>query len=165
MADNLAIIKRVIDEHHTIRGHVKLVGDSVNDLEALFALQKTRPDWILSQLDALAEKQEKLQQTLSFLDEGLKNPFRFEEKLLPPLFGELLMRALTLEHRAIKKQIDEAKSAVAGLKLGGSSQKELLSQKAHIQQMVEGILQLVEEHAAKEETILKMLKKALEDKG
>lgn len=165
MADNLKIINRVIEEHHTIRGHVKLVGDSVTDMEALFTLQKARPDWILGSVESLSEKQKNLQQTMSFLDEGLKNHFGFEEKVLPPLFGELLMRALILEHRGIKKQIDEAKSMVSDTKLEGLSQKELLSKKSQIQQKVEGILRLVEEHAAKEETILKMLKTALEAKG
>jgi hemerythrin len=162
MADNLKIVNRAIEEHHTIRGHVKLVGDSVSDLEALFSLQKARPDWILSSTEALSEKQGNLQQTISALDEGLKNHFSFEEKLLPPLFGEFLMQALILEHCEIKKRIDDTKSLLANTKLVGLSQREMLSQKARIQQKVEGILQLVEEHAGKEETILKMLKKALE---
>ena len=164
MADNLAIINRAIEEHHNIRGHIKLVGDSISDLEALFGLQKARPDWILSSPEALPERQGRLLQTISSLDEGLKNHFSFEEKLFPPLFGELLMQALILEHRGIKKQIDEAESLVANTKLEGLSQKELLSKKAQIQQNVEGILQLVEEHAGREETIFKMLKKALEAK-
>jgi hypothetical protein len=164
MADNLKIVDRVIKEHNTIREHVKLIGDSVSDLEALFSLQKARPDLILSSTEALSEKQDKLQQTISALDEGLKNHFSFEEKLLPPLFGEFLMQALILEHREIKKKIDETKSLVTNTKLEGLSQRELLSQKVQIQQKVEGILQLVEEHAGKEETILKMLKKALEAK-
>ena len=164
MADNLAIINRTIEEHHTLRGHTKLVGDSMNDLEALFSLQKARPDWILSSPETLSEKQVKLQQTISALDEGLKNHFGFEERLLPPLFGELLIQALILEHREIKKQIDEAKSLLVNTNLAGLKQKELLSQKAQIQQKVESILLLVEEHAGREETILKMLKKALEAK-
>jgi hemerythrin len=164
MADNLAIINRTIEEHHTISSHMKLVGDSISDLEALFSLQKARPDWILSSAETLSERQGKLQQTISALDEGLKNHFSFEEKLLPPLFGEFLMQALILEHRGIKKQIDEAKSLVANTKLEGLSQKELLAKKSQLQQKVENILQLVEEHAGKEETILKMLKKALEAK-
>jgi hemerythrin len=165
MADNLALVNRVIEEHHAIRGNIKLVGDSVSDLEALFSLQKARPDLILSSPEQLTEKQNKLQQTLSYLDDGLKNHFAFEEKLLPPLFGEFLMKALILDHRAIKKQIDAAKSLVAETKLEGLSQKELLSRKSQIQQKVENILQLVEDHAAREETILKMLKRALEEKS
>jgi len=165
MADNLKIVNRAIEEHHTIRGHVKLVGDSVSDLEALFSLQKARPDWILSSTDALSEKQDKLQQTISALEEGLKNHFSFEEKLLPPLFGKFLMQVLILEHREIKKSIVDTKSLLANTKLVGLNQRELLSQKAHIQKKVEDILQLVEEHAGKEETILKMLQKALQAKG
>lgn len=162
MADNLTLVNRTIEEHHNIRGNIKLVGDSVSDLEALFSLQKARPDLILGSPDQLTEKQNKLQQTLSYLDEGLKNHFGFEEKLLPPLFGEFLMKALIIDHRAIKKQIDAAKSLVSDTKLEGLSQKELLSRKSRIQQKVDNILQLVEDHAAREETILQMLKRALE---
>lgn len=165
MADNLALINRTIEEHHTIRGNIKLVGDSVSDLEALFSLQKARPDLILSSPEKLVEKQQRLQQTLSYLDEGLKNHFSFEENLLPPLFGEFLMKALILDHRAIKGQIEAAKSLVADTRFEGMSQKELLSRKSQIQQKIDAILQSVEDHAAREETILKMLKKALEHKG
>ncbi len=164
MADNLTIVNRTLEEHHTIKGHVKLVGDSISDLEALFSLQKTRPDWILSSPEALSEKQSKLQQTITALDEGLKNHFSFEEKQLPSLFGELLMQALILDHREINNRIGETKSLLSNVKLEASKQKELLAQKARIQQKIEDILQLVEEHAAKEETMLKMLKKALEAK-
>ena len=165
MPDNLTIVKRTIEEHHTIKGHLKLVGDSVSDLEALLSLQKARPDWILSSQHELAEKKNKMLQTLSSLEEGLKNHFALEEKFLPPLFGELLMKALVLEHKRIKRQLEEAKSLVNKTKLEGLSQKELLAKKSQIQQQLDGILQLVEEHAATEETILKMLGKALEDKG
>jgi hemerythrin len=164
MADNLALVNRVIEEHHTIRGNIKLVGDSVSDLEALFSLQKARPELILSSPEKLKGKQEKLQQTLSYLDEGLKNHFGFEEKLLPPLFGEFLMKALVLDHRAINKQIDATKSLVAETTFEGMNQKELLSRKSQIQQYVDSILQLVEDHASREEIIMKMLKKALEHK-
>ena len=165
MADNLALVNRTIEEHHNIRRNIKLVGDSVSDLEALFSLQTARPDLILGSPEALKEKQEKLLQTLSYLDDGLKNHFGFEEKLLPPLFGEFLMKALILDHRAIKKQIDAAKSLVSDTRLEGLSQKELLSRKSRIQQKVDNILQLVEDHAAREETILKMLKRSLEEKS
>ena len=165
MPDNLTIVKRTIEEHHNIKGHLKLVGDSVSDLEALLSLQKARPDWILSSQQELAEKKNNMLQTLSSLEEGLKNHFASEEKFLPPLFGELLMKALVLEHKRIKRQLEEAKSLVNKTKLEGLSQKELLAKKSQIQQQLESILQLVEEHAATEETILKMLEKALEDKG
>lgn len=165
MADNLAIVNRVIGEHRTIRGHVRLVGDSISDLEAFFSLQKAGPDWILSSPEALSEKKNNLLQTLSALAEGLKNHFGIEDKFFLPLCGELLMQALKIEHQGIKKQIEEAKSLVAKTEFEGLSQKELLSKKAQIQQKIEGVLQSVEEHASREETLLKMLKKTLEAKS
>ena len=164
MAEELKKVDRAIEEHHTIKGHMKLVGDSVSDLEALFSLQNMSPEWKLSTPEALPEKQKKLQRTIGALDEGVKNHFAFEERLFPPLFGEVLMRALKLEHREIRKQLSEAKSLVFDTKLEGLNQKELLSKKSQIQQKVEDVLQVIEEHALKEETLLKMVKKALEEK-
>ncbi len=165
MEDNLAIIKRIIEWHQTIRGNIRLVGDSVTDQEALSALQKARADLIPGRLEILSEKQKKLQQTMSFLEEGLKNHFAFEEKVLPPLLGELLMMALLIEHREIRKEIDEAKSIIANTKLEGLSREELLAKESHLQQMIDSICHLVEEHTTKEEAILEMVQRALQAKG
>jgi hypothetical protein len=165
MSDNLDIVNRIIEEHQTIGGHVKLVGDSLSDEEALASLGKARADWIPGRPEILAEKQKKLQQTMSALGEGLENHFAYEEEFLPSLLGELLMRTLILEHRNIRKEIDEIKSAVANVKLEGLSRDEVLSQEAHMQHMVDNICLLVEEHAAREETVLAMLRLALQEKG
>ena len=54
---------------------------------------------------------------------------------------------------------------VADTRLEGLSPEELLSKKSHIQQVVSGICQMIVEHATHEETILKMIKRALEEKG
>lgn len=165
MLDNLAIINNVIEAHRTIRRHIKLVGESVNDLEALSTLQNVYSDWTQSSMEALAESQKKLQQTISFLDEGLKNHFGFEEKALPPLFGELLMRALLFEHQGIRSKLSEAKSMVADVRLEGLKQEELLTKRSHIQQLISDLCQVVEEHATREELILGMIKRALEEEG
>lgn len=165
MPDKLAVINRVIEEHQTIRRYVKLTGDAVSDQEALSSLEKARADWIPGRLEILSEKQKRLQQTLSSLDEGLKNHFAFEEKALPPLLGELLMQALILEHREIEKAIDEVKTMATDIKLEGLSRDELLSKEAHMQHMVDSICDLVAEHATREETILTMAQRALEEKG
>lgn len=164
MLDNLAIITKVIDEHQAIREHVKLVGDSISDQEALMSLVSARADWIPGQPD-LTKRQEGLQQTISLLVEGLKNHFAFEENALPPLLGELFMQALKLEHSEITKAINEVKSILADTRLEGLSREELILKQSGIREMVDSICQLVEEHAAKEETILEMLRKALENKG
>ena len=74
------------------------------------------------------------------------------------------MQALKLEHSEITKAINEVKSILADTKLEGLSREELILKQSGIREMVDSICQLVEEHAAKEETILEMLRKALENK-
>jgi hypothetical protein len=163
MPDALAVITRVISEHHAIREHVKLAGDTVNDIEALITLQRANAQWTQSSIAALAEKQNRMRQVISFLEQGLKNHFAFEEKALPPLFGNLLMKAIMHEHHEISRQIEHAKTTLTDIKLEGLEQRELLSKKSQIQKTISSICQEVEEHAYHEETILNMMKKALEE--
>jgi hypothetical protein len=163
MSDALTIVARVISEHHAIRGHVKLAGDTVNDIEALFTLQRTQSGWSQASITALIEKRDQLLQAISFLEEGLKNHFDFEEKALLPLFGKLLMKAILHEHYKISRQIRSAKKTLADIKLEGLGQRELFSKKSVIQQNINSLCQTVEEHAQHEETILNMMKKALEE--
>ena len=163
MEDYRAMFSRIREEHQAIRGDIRLVGDSVSDQEALNTLTRARSDWIPGRAEILSEKQKRLQQTLSFLGEGLQNHFALEAKYLPPFLGELFMCALLLEHREIVKQIDEARSMAVAMKLESLSREELLSEEAKIQRVVSGICQAVEEHAAKEETLLEMLEKGLRE--
>ena len=165
MTDNLAVIKQVIAEHQIIRENVKLAGDSVNDMEAMFNLQRAYSGWTLTSVEAINEKLNQLLQTVGLLDAGLNNHFAFEEQALPPLFGELLMQALLAEHQQIRQQIDKAKSMLAETQLAKLQPEKLLSEKSHIQQAVNAIGQVLEEHAAREETILNMMEKALEEKA
>lgn len=165
MSDALAVIMKVISEHRAIRKHVKLAGDTVADIDALFTLQKAYSGWNQSSTEALITKENQLQQVVSFLDEGLKNHFSFEEEAMSPLFGELLMRAILLEHHDIGRQIQNAKAMLAATKLEGLGQQELLSKKSEIQQTISSVCQAVEEHASHEETILSMMREALEDEG
>ena len=81
-------------------------------------------------------KQNQMQQAINFLEEGLKNHFAFEEKAFPPLFGKLLMKALIFEHHEIGRQIDNARTMLASIKLEGLRQSELLSKKLLIQQSI-----------------------------
>lgn len=163
MPDALAVITRVISEHRAISGHVKLAGDTVNDIEALFTLHRTQSGWSQTSIAALTEKQEQLQQTINFLEQGLKNHFAFEEKALPALFGELLMKAILREHGEVAKQTETVKTVLASVKPEELEQRELLSKRAVIQQNINTLCQSVEEHAQHEEIILNMMKKTLEE--
>jgi hypothetical protein len=112
-------------------------------------------------LEALAEKQDKLKETLNLMAEGLDRHFLFEEKDLPPIFGEILMQALLLEHRQIRQKLAETKSTVVDTRLAGLDQKDMLAQRTRIQHVVGDIRHVIEEHASREEVILQMLERAL----
>lgn len=161
MTDYLALIERIIEEHRKIREHVRLAGEAVNDIEAMFTLQRATSGWAQSSLEGLRARQGQLLQAVSFLEEGLKNHFGFEEEYLPPLFGEQLMNALIFEHRGVRRQIAKARDMLASARLEKLNQRELLAKKAEIQQTISDISQTVEEHARHEEIILDMMKKAL----
>ena len=163
MPDALAVITKAISEHHAIRKHVKLAGDTVNDIEAFFALQRTQSGWSQTSITALIEKQDQLLQTISFLEQGLKNHFGFEEEALPPLFGELLMKAILHEHYEISRQIESTKTTLTNIELKGPDQRELLSKKSQVQGTINQLCQAVEEHAHHEEIVLSMIKKVLEE--
>ncbi|MFC1865055.1 hemerythrin domain-containing protein [Chloroflexota bacterium] len=162
MPDSLAVITRAVLEHHAIMEHVKLAGDTVNDIEALLTLQREHAGWTQSSIAALAEKQNRMQQAISFLEQGLKNHFAFEEDALIPMFGELLAKAILHEHHEISRQIESAKTILSNIKLEGLEQRELLSQKSEIQRTIDHLCQAVEEHAHHEEVIINMMKKTLE---
>lgn len=162
MPNALTTVTKIISEHHAIRGHIKLAGDTVNDIEALFTLQRTQAGWGQTSIRALVEKRDQLLQTISFLKEGLRNHFAFEEEALPPLVGKLLMKAILYEHHEISAQIRSAKTTLANIELEGLGQRELLATKSIIQQSIDSLCQTVEEHAQHEDTILKMMKKALD---
>ena len=165
MSDYIAVINEITEEHQNIRSYAKLVGDSIGDQEALSSLQRVRPDWIPGRIEILTEKQNKLTQTISFLGEGLKNHFTKEERALPSLLGKFLMRALILEHREIIEAVKEALVMVANIKLEGLSREDLMTQEMKIQQKVSDLSNLIEEHAGKEEQMLEMVQKVLEEKA
>jgi len=162
MPDALAVVTRVISEHHAIKEHVRLARDTVNDIEALFTLQRAQSGWTQTSITALLERRDQLLQAISFLQQGLRNHFDFEEQTLLPLLGELLAKAVVREHNGISKQINDAKAAVAGMQMEGLEQRELIANKSLIEQHISSLHRMVEEHTRHEETILSMMRQTLE---
>lgn len=163
MWDVSVIITRIISEHHAIRGHIKLAGDTVNDIEALFTLERTQSRWSHTSVTALIEERDRLLQSINSLEEGLRNHFSFEEEALPSLFGDLLIKALLQEHHEISRQIADAKATLSSIELEGLDQRELFSKKALIQQKVDNLSWTIEQHAQHEEAILNLVKGAVQE--
>lgn len=164
MPDKLSLIKKINAEHEGIKGHVKLTGDTVADTEALKAMEQLRIDWIPGQLSILTERRNKLEQVIHLLDEGLTNHFNFEEEVYPEILGDTLTHALIMDHNEIRQEIDEAKFLIAGDGLEGLSREDLLARESNIQQVIDGICNMIEEHAGREEILLEMVQRVLEEK-
>lgn len=162
-SSKLEVIRHIIEVHHTLRKHVKLVGESVSDLEALFSLRGQYAGWTQSSLEKIVEQRDKLQQTLNFLEEGLRNHFAYEEKTLPDILGETMMKGLMVEHNGVRQEVAAAKSVVFGTKLEGMSRDEIILQKSLFQQAIDNLSSRVEKHASREEIVLDMAREALEE--
>jgi hemerythrin len=165
MSDYLAKINEILEEHRTIRSGVKLVGDSVSDQEALVSLKSVRSNWTPGRLELMSEKQRKLKQTMSFLEEGLRNHFSKEQDMLPALLGEFLMQSLLLEHQEVIEKIDEVRLVATDSKLEGLTEAELESRDLEIKQKISDFSRRLEEHADKEELMLEMVVRALKQEN
>ena len=162
MANELEIVNKIIEEHRSIRTHLKLVGETVSDPEGLLKLEQARPDWMLGPPEQLGEKRTGLEQVLHFLYDGLQNHFALEEKWLPPLLGSLIMEALVLEHEQLKVGMEAIRSRLVSADVQEMSHEQKLGFKWTMQHQIEEIRQNLEGHAGKEETVLGMVKSALE---
>ena len=133
----------------------------MSDAEAIASLKKGRTDWHPGHPDVLAEKWKRLERTLGFLEEGLRNHFAFEEEHLTPLLGQVFMRALVLDHEEIRTEIQAVKTAIAGMEIAGLSREELLQKESQIRGLVDRLRSQIEVHATREDIILAMLERAL----
>ncbi|MBI2851837.1 MAG: hypothetical protein HYX84_01860 [Chloroflexi bacterium] len=163
--DYLGIINAVIAQHHALLGQVKLAEGRTNDLEALFNLQRAYAHWTQSSIETLLEKQSRLEEIRTLLHDGLERHFGFEEKYLPPLLGEFLMKSIINTHRAIMEQFRQAKPVLTAPRLQEMKQEELLLYKLNVEQVVSQLCQAIEQHLATEEVLLGMLKGVLEQRG
>jgi regulator of sigma D len=162
MAGELEIIDQVIAQHQIVRLNLQGVQSSLTDFDALFNLQKAQSRWAQSSINTLLDQKRQLQEALSKVQRGLNGHFSWEEQVLPALFGEVLMKALVFVHDEIKQQIEQALSKVDNSSVEGRNQKDLAAQKSQLHEATANIVRMVEEHAALEEQILGMMKKAFQ---
>lgn len=165
MPDALEIINNVIAQHSKVTEHVKTTGDKMNDIDAVFNIQRTayKVAWSASSASEMVDKRDQLLQTISIMEEGLFKHFAFEEKVLPLVFGELLMKDILEAHEAIRTQIETVKTIAASLE--GLDTEVLM---AHRTRLVDGINNLrtaVVDHAHAEEDILNEMRKVFEKKS
>ena len=143
MRDILSTVESLLNEHEAIRGHMKQVRESVNNLESL-------PQHIL----AAKDKRENLKQAIGYLEDGLRTHHQHEDAVMPQLVGELIMQAIRLEHSyqlVMFKKISPA--------LNDNNIDHFLSQLVPLKTNIENLCQATSLHSLREDGILHFLRK------
>ena len=164
MPEALQVINSVLAQHFAITETIKTTGERMNDVDAVFGIQRTAYQTANSAFSVsnLVEKRDNLLNTINILEEGLKKHFAYEEKVLPLVLGELLMKDLLHDHSNIFGQIDFVKTIL--IKLDKISRDEQNSKRIELVQDVNKLSDIVVNHAHYEEKILEMIKKVFEEK-
>jgi|WetSurMetagenome_2_1015567.scaffolds.fasta_scaffold325095_1 hypothetical protein len=164
MPDGLEVIKTVLSQHFKITENIKNTGDKMNDVDAVFGVQVAAYQTAQSAFSVsnLLEKRDQLLHTINILGDGLQKHFDYEEKVLPLVFGELLLKDILHDHKKIFGQIENVKTTLIDLEK--LSHNELLSKRLELIQSVNELSSIVVNHAHYEETVLNMIKKVFEEK-
>ena len=163
MQDEIEKVKHIIEEHTGIKERSKVVGEEINDLEALEDLKMLRESFSGTEEIVLADKLKELKQAMSFFIDGLRKHFDEEEKLLPEILGETLSRALECEHRQITEDINSIIAVGDKEGLDQISQQRSPAIVMHIFQRITALRKMVEEHAQREDVVLQILLAGLQE--
>jgi len=164
MQDDIEQVKHIIDEHTAIRERSKVVGDEINDLEALEDLKLLRDSFSGTDEIVLADKLKVLKQSMSHFIDSLSKHFDDEERLFPGVLGEPLARALKYEHQQITADITSIIAIGDNKGLDQISKQRSPAIVMHIFQRINALRKMVEEHALKEDTVLQMLLAGLQER-
>lgn len=156
MQELVSTVESLMNEHEAIRGHMRQVRESVKGLESLLnradALHH-RPEF----LDSVNQKKNDLKQAMGYMEDGLKNHHLHEEAVMPQLVGELIMKAIRLEHTEQYKKFDRLNPL-----LMSSDLQQFLEKAAYIKEEVEDICQSASLHSIREDGILYFLREVPE---
>jgi len=161
MQDKLSVISQVISEHTVLRRNLKLAGDTVSDEETLMELAEKVQGWPTEKRNELNDRQQELIRTLATVAAGLKNHFTFEEEKLPVIIGDIMVRALKVEHRELDLKVNAVLTSVSGIKFDELAGAEISVALAQVKRTVNDLSKAVERHAEREMVLIQMAQKAL----
>ena len=164
MPEEMEKVKHIIEEHTAIRERSKVVGEEINDLEALEDLKLLRDSFSGTDEIVLADKLKELTQAMSYFIGSLRKHFDEEEKLFPVIMGEPLARAIAHEHRQIMEDITSIMAIGDNKGLDQISQQRSPAIVMHIFQRITALRKMVKEHALREDIVLQMLLVGLQER-
>ena len=146
-------IDSLISEHVAIRGHMEYLRGLTREWERL--LTSKGPIKNGGEQDkALTDKLANLRQAMGYLEDGLRNHHSHEATIMPPLVGDLLWKAIWLEHSEMLKMTNEIKSLVLNASL-----EAFLDKGTYTMQKIEDLRSFASTHSIREDGILLFLKK------
>ncbi|MBN1643703.1 MAG: hemerythrin domain-containing protein [Dehalococcoidales bacterium] len=164
MEDALEVIEKVISQHSKLTENVKTTGEKMNDIDAVFISQREtyKTAHGVSSVNNLLDKRDQLLQSVNILGDGLKKHFDYEEKVLPLVFGEFLMKDVLHDHHEILEKIENARASL--VKLEKLNREELPAKRLEILQNINDISKTVLNHKRYEEKILNLTKTVFKEK-
>jgi hypothetical protein len=163
MLEAIEIINNVIAQHQKITEVVKTTGTRMNDIDAVFSVQNStwQVAWMTVTLPKLLEKREPMLNTINILSDGLKKHFEYEQKVLPLVLGERLMKDILHDHDRVLAQIVATQTFLTSL--DGLKPEDFQTKRLELIKDIDGLRDLVLNHAHYEEIILLNIKKVFED--
>jgi hypothetical protein len=150
MADELINIDNLINEHAALSGHMRSVCGLLDTWDKDIPVNDIQP----AQEQALNQKGINFKQTMSYLDEGLKQHHQHEEEIMPAITGEPIMEALRVEHHEILKQMGEINFVLRDI-----NPRTLAANFDYLKLIVNNLCNLISLHNSVEDTLLNLLKK------
>ena len=159
MSDNLAAIERLTREHQQALGRIGGIHKAVLDLTGL------RQNWVPGRPPELQEKLAQLRQQLDTIKGELQDHMRFEEHEFLPVLAryaaDIIRRGLLFEHGHILDSIDKAAKEAGELDGEPADRTEMLTRELRIRELLDGILELMQQHAITQETIFTLARGVL----
>ncbi len=153
MYDRSPTIESLMNEHSAIRGHMELVHELIKEWDKLLDPEEAvlkSPD----KMRTVTTKRRSLMQAMGYLEEGLKNHHLHEDNVMPPLVGDLLWRAIRLEHEEMLERLDKVDSLLLNAGI-----ESFVEKGTEIMQSIAGLVRVISSHSVREDGMLYFLKK------
>lgn len=167
VAEALAFIQRLIEEHRIYLGEYKKIEQIASDATGLQAFDVFKEAFMPGRQD-VTQVLHKLSELVTSIANGLRAHYDKEEANLPGIvqrYGDealgLTLRSILLEHRALRQRIAQAETLVADL-TGGKLNRFIWEATGHdLRAHLTQSRKVLENHAEKEQVFLYELQKAL----
>ena len=163
--DDLEIIRMVMDQHRVLAQQIDSASATMSDKDAVLRLERAQRDLTTNLRRPLMERRAHLIEALDMIAKGLESHYSFEERTLPPLLGELLMNALTMEHKDLTGQMRDVISAVGRIDLKKLDHDGEISRESEMSLLLGKLRDKKLDHQKREEAILLTLQRIYEEKA